>query len=220
LLADGLDPARVVWRPVWVNTDAVRPPTEAENPLRAELGLDGRFVVAYIGNAGLVHDFTAVLDAIRSLANHPRMSFLFVGGGPRRPEIDAFLRANGIGNVVVRDYYPVEMVPLVSPLAALPLVAPAPPFSGIAVPTKCYVAMATGRPVLFVGGARCEPADAIRDSGGGACIDTERPDAARLIASTLTAWSESPAEVARLGHPPRAPGPPRFDPAAASASPQ
>ena len=65
LLADGLDPARVVWRPVWVNTDAVRPLTAAENRLRAELGLDGRFVVAYIGNAGLVHDFTAVLDAIR-----------------------------------------------------------------------------------------------------------------------------------------------------------
>ena len=211
LLADGLDPARVVWRPVWVNTDAVRPLTAAENRLRAELGLDGRFVVAYIGNAGLVHDFTAVLDAIRSLANHPRMSFLFVGGGPRRPEIDAFLRANGIGNVVVRDYYPVEMVPLVYALADVHLVTLAPPFSGIAVPTKCYVAMATGRPVLFVGGARCEPADAIRDSGGGACIDTERPDAARLIASTLTAWSESPAEVARLGQLARTAAIARFD---------
>ena len=53
------------------------------------------------------------------------------------------------------------------------------PFVGVSVPSKLYGAMASARPILFVGPKRCETADAIRDARCGVTVDpSEGGDAA------------------------------------------
>src|SRR6478672_5936716 len=53
ILAQGTLAQRIEVVPVWVDGNEIVPTPRADNPLTAELGLDGKFVVAYIGNAGL-----------------------------------------------------------------------------------------------------------------------------------------------------------------------
>jgi colanic acid biosynthesis glycosyl transferase WcaI len=201
ILASGarVSPSRVHIVPVWVDGSEIAPTSKCENPLVAELGLEEKFVVAYIGNAGLAHDFGALLDAMRALRDHPRIVFLFVGSGPQRAKIEAFVTEHGIKNFSYRDYYPREQINSVYGLADVHVVTLGAPFVGIAIPTKCYVSMATARPVLFVGPERSETADAIRDARGGAVIDPALPDASTRIASLLARWSEDPAECAAAG---------------------
>lgn len=194
-----VSPARVHIVPVWVDGNEITPTPRAENPLVAELGLEGKFVVAYIGNAGLAHDFGDLLEAMRALRDHPRIVFLFVGGGPQRARIEAFAAEHGIKNFSYRDYYPRERINSVYGLADVHLVTLGAPFVGIAIPTKCYVSMATARPVLFVGPERSETADAIRDASGGAVVDPALPDASARIAELLGKWSDDPTECVAIG---------------------
>jgi colanic acid biosynthesis glycosyl transferase WcaI len=195
----GVSPARVHIVSVWVDGNEITPTPRGENPLVGELGLEGKFVVAYIGNAGLAHDFRDLLNAMRELREHPRIFFLFVGNGPQRASIEAFAAEHGIKNFLYRDYYPRERINSVYGLADVHVVTLGAPFVGIAIPTKCYVSMATARPVLFVGPERSETADAIRDANGGAVVDPAVPGASTRIASLLGEWSDDPAECAAIG---------------------
>jgi glycosyltransferase involved in cell wall biosynthesis len=194
-----LSPARVHIVPVWVDGNEITPTPRNGNPLVAELGLEEKYVVAYIGNAGIAHDFTDLLAAMRALREHPRIFFLFIGNGPQRARIEAFAAEHGIKNFLYRDYYPRERINSVYGLADVHVVTLGAPFVGIAIPTKCYVSMATARPVLFVGPERSETADAIRDANGGAVVDPALPDASTQIAALLSAWSDAPAECAAMG---------------------
>src|SRR6185437_14602141 len=170
ILAQGVRADRIEVIPVWVDGDEITPPPRSENPLVRELGLEGKFVVAYIGNAGLAHDFDALLGAMLELRDDARIHFLFVGDGPQRARIEAFAAQHGIKNFLYRDYFPRERINSVYGLADVHVVTLGAPFVGIAIPTKCYVSMATARPVLFIGPERSESAEAIRDADGGAIV--------------------------------------------------
>jgi colanic acid biosynthesis glycosyl transferase WcaI len=199
ILAQGVRADRIEVIPVWVDGNEITPTPRADNPLVAELGLEGKFVVAYIGNAGLAHDFDALLAAMDELKDDERIYFLFVGDGPQRARIEAFAQERGIKNFSYRDYYPREKINSVYGLADVHVVTLGAPFVGIAIPTKCYVSMATARPVLFIGPERSETADAIRDSDGGAIVDPAQPGASAKIAALLHEWSGDPATTERLG---------------------
>jgi colanic acid biosynthesis glycosyl transferase WcaI len=201
ILANGarVSLARVHIVPVWVDGDEITPTPRAENPLVGELGLEGKFVVAYIGNAGLAHDFDDLLDAMRELRDHPRICFLFIGDGPQRARIEAYAATHALKNFSYRDYYPRERINSVYGLADVHVVTLGAPFVGIAIPTKCYVSMATARPVLFVGPERSETADAINEAKGGAVVDPAVPAADARIAEQLRKWSDDPAETAAIG---------------------
>jgi glycosyltransferase involved in cell wall biosynthesis len=136
---------------------------------------------------------------MRELREHPLIFFLFVGDGPQRARIEAFAAKHEIKNFLYRDYYPRERINSVYGLADVHVVTLGASFVGIAIPTKCYVSMATARPVLFVGPERSETADAIRDAGGGAVVDPALPDADARIAALLGTWSDDPVQSAAIG---------------------
>ena len=54
--------------PNWCDDEAIFPVLHAENPLRREWQLDGKFVIAYSGNLGRSHEFETVLAAAESCA--------------------------------------------------------------------------------------------------------------------------------------------------------
>jgi len=178
------------------------PITSEVNPLTRYLGLQDRFVVMYSGNAGIVHDFGAIFEAMRALRNDPRIYFLFVGGGPRRAEVEQFARREGLTNFAYHDYFPRDMLRHSLSMANVHLISLRQHFVGISVPSKLYGAMASARPILFVGPNQCETADAIRDAQCGITVDPlDGGDAAAgtRIAEILRAWADVPAVAAALG---------------------
>ena len=178
------------------------PPTNGANPLTRRLQLENRFVAMYSGNAGIVHDFGAIFEAMRLLRDDPRIFFLFVGDGPRRREVEAFARRERVHNFAYRDYFPRDSLRYSLSIADVHLISLRSQFVGISVPSKLYGAMASARPILFVGPERCETADAIRDVRCGVVVDpTEAGDAAagRKIAEVLQGWADVRSAREELG---------------------
>jgi len=177
-------------------------PSNGANPLTRRLGLEDRFVVMYSGNAGIVHDFGAIFEAMRQLRDDPKIFFLFVGDGPRRREVEAFARRECVQNFAYHDYFPRDFLRYSLSIADVHLISLRSQFVGISVPSKLYGAMASARPILFVGPDRCETADAVRDVRCGVVIDpSEAGDAVagRKIAEVLQGWADVRSAREELG---------------------
>jgi glycosyltransferase involved in cell wall biosynthesis len=153
----------------------------------------------YAGNAGIVHDFDAVLEAMRRLADDARVRFVFVGGGPRRAEIEAYARAHTLRNFAYYPYVSRDDVAAVLAVGDIHLITLRAPFAGIAVPGKLYGIMGAGRPALFVGPSACETADAIRTADAGVVIDPATGAAAAGVVAAIQAWRDDPATARTAG---------------------
>lgn len=189
IVEKGVEVTRTHTVHVWSSREEVEPIPREENPLRVELRLADKFIVMYSGNAGLVHDFRDIFRAILLLREEPRLHFLFVGDGPRRNEIEAFAAEHDLRNFEYRDYFPRGQLRWSLSMADAHLISLRAPFVGISVPGKLYGIMASGRPALFVGPARCESADAIRDHQCGLVFDPAEKAVADRLAETLREWS-------------------------------
>lgn len=168
----GVSADRITEIPVWSSADEVSPIDHRFNPLRTEMGWQDRFVVLYSGNAGLVHRFEELCHAMRVLEKRaPGIHFAFVGGGPRRAEIEAFAAEHELSNVEFHGYLPRESLKHSLPAGDVHFMSLEPAQTGVAVPGKLYGILAAGRPVLFVGAERCESADTVRDAEAGLCFE-------------------------------------------------
>lgn len=199
VLAKGVRPGRVAMIPVWSRADEIYPLPRRGHPLRAALGLEGKFVAMYSGNLGLAHAFDEFLAAARRMKGRTDVVFLFVGDGPRRAEVEAARRAERLDNIQVLDYFPRDQLHASLSLADVHLISMRREMTGVVVPSKLYGAMASARPVLFVGPEHCEAADTIRESQCGLSI--RLGDVAGLVEAIddLAADLEAAASMGRRG---------------------
>ena len=198
LLRKGVAEERLHTIPVWGKKEDVYPVPHAENPLREELGLDGKFVVMYSGNAGVAHRFDEVLAAMKRLDGHPHIRFVFVGEGPRKKQIQQFVDREGLSNFRYLPYFPQEQLKYSLSLADVHLLTLRNDMAGIAVPNKLYGIMAAGRPVLMVGPAASESAETIRTHEAGRVVDPSNPASKALHDTLLWLYSDEE-ERSRMG---------------------
>lgn len=94
-----------------VDTGVFSPGANGE-AIRAELGLNGRFVVSYIGTLGYAHGLDVVVEAARRLqGNLPDVTFLLVGEGADRRRLEARARAERLDNIRFLGQQPRQRVP-------------------------------------------------------------------------------------------------------------
>ena len=146
----------------WSSGDEITPLARNDNPLRREWGLDGKFVVGYSGNMGRAHEFTALLDAAHRLRHRADVTFLLIGGGKQRPQLEEQARTRQLHNVMFRPYQPKEILARSLTVADCHVLSLKPSLEGLIVPSKLYSSMAAGRPVIFVGAADGEIARLMR----------------------------------------------------------
>jgi colanic acid biosynthesis glycosyl transferase WcaI len=135
--------------PPWAHVQLSEPIDHAQNRFRAEHGLEGKFVVMYSGNHGITTPLRTILEAAVRLRNHPRLQFLFVGGGLGKKDVDAVAS----GNIQSLPYQPAEGLEHSLSAADVHLVSIGNEFVGIIHPCKIYGALAVGRPVIVLGPA-------------------------------------------------------------------
>jgi glycosyltransferase involved in cell wall biosynthesis len=92
LRGEGIPAERVQVIHHWADGEAITPIPHRDNPLRAEGGLEGRFVVGYSGDLGRAHEFGMVLEAADRLREEADIVFLFVGGGHYRRWVETEAR--------------------------------------------------------------------------------------------------------------------------------
>lgn len=192
----GVDASRLRIVPNWSPAGPAAPDPAAVAARRRAWGLEGKFVVAYSGNLGRVHDLNPVVEAAVRLRDEPRVGFLFVGGGPRRKALEAEVARLGLANVVFRPAQPRAELAESLAVGDAHLVSVRPGCETFVFPSKLYGAAAAGRPVLFVGPPASEPARQVTAEGIGRAFG---PGEGEAFAACLRTWSRDPAEPARLG---------------------
>jgi colanic acid biosynthesis glycosyl transferase WcaI len=146
-----------------------RDPSPPPWPEAESLGLTGKFVVLYLGNAGTGHVFETVLDAAERLRGEP-VAFLFVGGGSRSASIREAKERRRLDNVVLREYVPKQVTQSVMNTAGCALITLRDEALGVMSPSKLHSNLAMGLPVLYVGPERSNVDDAIRRFGCGVSL--------------------------------------------------
>ncbi|HEX8650333.1 MAG TPA: glycosyltransferase family 4 protein [Pyrinomonadaceae bacterium] len=147
-------------------------PTEAASGLRQSLGLEGRFVVLYIGAHGISHALSRLLESAALLREHPEIHLLFVGEGAEKERLLREAQSRELKNVQFLDSVPKERVREFYALADVCLV----PLRDIKlfdtfIPSKMFEIMAMSKPI--VASLRGEAADILRRSGASLLVTPE-----------------------------------------------
>lgn len=196
----GVEAGKLVTLGVWSDGGDVTPVERTANPVRQSLGIrDDQTVVMYSGNAGLAHRFDEVLEAMRLLRADDRFVFLFVGSGPRRAAIEAFIAEHDLTNASYVDYFPREDLAASLSTGDIHLLTLQEEMAGIAVPSKLYGVMAVARPVVMVGPARSEPGQTIQEHDLGAVIDPVAGGTASDLVEVLRRLGDDPDTCVEIG---------------------
>jgi len=196
LEGEGIAADRIHLLPNWIDDDAVGPLDHSENPMRAELGLKGKFVVLYSGNLGVSHTFDEVMETARRLKSRDDIRFIFIGDGSRLKEVIQAKERDGLDNVMTLPFQPFNQLRYSLNLADVHLVTLRPGFEGLVVPSKAYGALATGRPVIYVGEASGEIARMLSESGSGTVVASGDADG---LGKTILDYAGDPARLAAEG---------------------
>lgn len=150
LLAQGISGERIVLKrdpsPVAIppDTPPLAPPPE----------LAGRAVLLYSGNFGVAHDDETFLAGYRlhHREGSGRVGLWLNASGARADRVEEALRAEGLPLHRSRPV-PLALLPRLLVTPAAHLITLRDPFVGYVLPSKVHACIASGRPVLFVGGA-------------------------------------------------------------------
>lgn len=159
------------------------------------LGLAGKFVVLYLGNMGVGHDFDTALDAAEKLREDDRVVFLYIGGGARKDPVAQEVEKRGLTNVIVHSYVPKTETPSVMSAAACSLITLRDNMLGVMSPSKLHSNLAMRLPILYVGPEKSNVDDAISSFGCGrrfAIGDAE------TLASSIRGLAGDPAKHERM----------------------
>jgi colanic acid biosynthesis glycosyl transferase WcaI len=181
---------RVLVIPNWAPRELERTATDMEMAeRRCAWGLSERFIVAYSGNLGRVHDFATVLDAAERLRERSDIIFLFVGRGPRFHEVATAVEKRRLSNVRLLPPESRECLAAALAAADAQLVTLKPAFADLVYPSKLAGVLAAGRPVLFIGPTSGEIAGLLqREHIGWSGV----PGDGAALAETIRLWQASP----------------------------
>ena len=156
------------------------------------LGLEGRFVVLYLGAHGVAQGLDALVPAAASSGRGT--TFLFVGEGAEKERVVAAAKRAG-GDVRFLDGVPREGVPAMYAAADVCLVSLRPtPLMEAFLPSKAFEAFGAGRPVVA---AVAGEAKALLEAGPGAVVVP--PGDAKALAAAIQRLAGAPAATRAMG---------------------
>jgi len=163
--------------------------------VRAELGLEGKFMVSYIGTHGMSHALETVLSAAQVLGSDDSIHFLFVGEGAEKEKLERLAGELQLRNVTFLGQQPRETllafyrasdVSLV-PLKKLPI------FTKV-LPSKLFELMGAG--CAIVCSVEGEAASLVERAEAGLCI---QPENIEQLVDAIRRLRSAPELVARFG---------------------
>jgi len=174
--------------------DLFTPATDA-GETRRRLGLEGRFVAAYVGTHGMAHDLDTLLNAAALLRDDARIVFLLVGDGAERTRLERRKAELDLGNVMMLGQLPKRAMPGIwSATDASIIHLRRDDLFKKVIPSKLFEAMAMRCPVVL--GVEGEARDLLEEARAGIAIT---PGSAQELADTVRKLADDRALCARLG---------------------
>jgi hypothetical protein len=184
--------------PNWAPAGLAPMPPGAAGALRDAWGLRGKFIAAYSGNLGRVHDLMPLLDTAAALQTETDIVFVFIGDGAQRGALETEAQKRGLRNVRFFPAQPRTQLAETLALGDVHFVTLRAGCEPLVFPSKLHGIAAVGRPVLFVGPRECALARLVAGRGMGAVFAREETallaEAIRSLHGDTTrrrAWSEA-----------------------------
>jgi glycosyltransferase involved in cell wall biosynthesis len=157
---------------------------------------EGAFVAMYVGQHGTYSALETVLDAAERLRADPRVRFVLVGGGDRKPALVRQAEGRRLGNVAFFDPVPKRDVAAWLARADVCLLPyqDRPLFAG-ALPNKTFDYLGAGRPIVAAV-PEGELSALVRRAGCGLAVP---PEDGAALAAAVGRLAADPAEAARMG---------------------
>jgi glycosyltransferase involved in cell wall biosynthesis len=176
-------------------------PIESNPEQKKRLGLEGQFVCSYVGTIGMACGLDVVIRAGELLREQGRneVTFLLVGDGAVRADLEADARARGLSNVIFLGRQPKSEIAGLIALSDCCLVhLRAAPLFQTVLPSKIFEAFAMKRPLIV--GVAGHAARIAERSGGGICIEPENEQQLVAAVETLRADPARARALAESGH--------------------
>jgi colanic acid biosynthesis glycosyl transferase WcaI len=163
LAQKGVEPSRCLLFPNWVDTDAIFP-LPSPSPLRAELGISHKAVVAlYSGTMANKQGLDVLAEAVRQLASRNELQFVFCGDGPAKPTLASL--AAQMKNVRLLPLQPSDRFNDLLSLADIHLLPQRASAADLVMPSKLTGMLASGRPVVASASAGTQLAEVVDGRG-------------------------------------------------------
>jgi colanic acid biosynthesis glycosyl transferase WcaI len=183
--------------PPWPHEDSLESVEHADNWFREREGVQDSFVLMYSGNHGYSTPVGTMLDAAKTLAPENGTTFMFIGGGVRKKEVDERLEREKPENVRSLPYQPMEHLRYSLGAADVHMVAMEEEVVGIIHPCKIYGAMAVGRPILLLGPSPCHASDVLEGEDIGWRVASD--DTEGMVRAVREARSLDPERLQEMG---------------------
>ena len=172
-------------------------PREKNRSLLSQHGLDGRFVVGYVGTVGMACGLEVVLDAAEKLKARGAddVRFAIVGDGAHRAALEKSASDRGLDNVVFTGLRPKAEMPdwVASCDANLVHLRKAGVFTTV-MPSKVFESAGCARPIVM--GVDGFAKKLVMDAEAGLDMEPENADS---LVSCVERLKSDPALAARLG---------------------
>jgi colanic acid biosynthesis glycosyl transferase WcaI len=167
--------------------------------VKRQLGVEGKFVVSYIGTIGMAHGLDTIIESAERLRrSDPEIVFLVLGEGTEKVSVMARARERKLENVRFLEQQPREKIPayICASDVCLVLLKKADLFKTV-IPTKMLEFMSCARPVIL--GVDGQARAILEEARGGLVIEPENSDALVSAIRLLAANPEMAADLGRNG---------------------
>lgn len=170
-------------------------PREPDVAYARELGVDGKFVAAYVGTHGMAHGLQLLVEAAQRLQHRTDIVILLAGDGAERNRLVQEVERRGLTNIRLLGQLPKTDMPKLWSItdASLAVLKKLDLFLTV-IPSKLFESMAMQRPIIL--GVAGESAELLEESGSGIVIEPENVE--QLVAA-ITRLADSPELCRELG---------------------
>lgn len=198
LLSKGIPPEKIKIITNGVDAGYLASESIAPEEVRRQLGLEGKFIVSYIGTHGMAHALNVVLNVAKRFRQDSDVHFLFVGEGAEKENLKQLAEQLSLDNLTflgeqprerLLGFYRASDVSLV-PLRRLEI------FRKV-LPSKLFELMGVGCPIIC--SVEGEAARLVAAAESGLCIEPENADALVVSINRLRAEPKLRAQMSANG---------------------
>ena len=194
MIGKGVPEKKITFIPYGTDVDMFNPRVDGSS-IRADLGLQDKFIVLYAGALGQANDIDTILRAAERLKPYDKIHFVLFGDGKERPRLQNEAKRMKLTNVTFAGVRPKKDMPRVVASAdvCLAILQDIPMFR-TTYPNKVFDYMAAGRAtVLVIDGITRE---LIESSYGGVFV---QPNDDETLAETILDLSKNVDIVQQMG---------------------
>jgi len=170
-------------------------PRAKDTTYARQLGIEGKFVAAYVGTHGMAHGLDLLINAAEKLKQRDDIVILLAGDGAERARLTAEVERRGLTNIKLLGQLPkAEMPKLWSITDVSVIVLKKLDLFLTVIPSKIFESMAMKQSIIL--GVAGESAELIQESGAGFVIE---PENVQQLTDSILRLADAPALRAQLG---------------------